>query len=118
MGFSGLCYNVTLIQSKPLYPSTITNQYLHLHHCLFQCVSTMEVGTLLLNMVRVHDPAVTPQKLLRLEFQCNADDEMPLVWVLSLTLLYMWSTRLGGKIVNRILTRAVLESKISILRET
>ena len=72
----------------------------------------------MLSMFRVHDPAATPQKLLRLEFQCNADDEMPLVWVLSHTLLYMWSTRLGGKIVNRVLTRAVLESKISILRET
>ena len=89
-----------------------------LHHCLFQCVSTVEVGTLLLSMVRLHDPAVTPHKLLRLEFNCDAEDEMPLVWVLSHTLLYMWSTRLGGKIVNRILTRAVIESKISILRET
>ena len=47
----------------------------------------------------------------------NAADEMPLVWVLYHTLLYM-STQLGGKIVNRVLTRAVLENKISILRET
>jgi hypothetical protein len=31
----------------------------------------------------------------------HPDDEMPLVWVLFHTLLYMWSTRLGGKIVNR-----------------
>ena len=80
--------------------------------------SNMEVGTLLLSMVRLHDPAVTPHKLLRLEFNCDGEDEMPLVWVLSHTLLFMWSTRLGGKIVNQILTRAVLESKISILRET
>ena len=69
-------------------------------------------------MVRSYDPTVTPHKLLRLEFQCEYDDEMPLVWVLSHTLLYMWGMRLGGKTVNRILTRAVLESKISILRET
>jgi hypothetical protein len=89
-----------------------------LHHCFFQCVSTVEVGSVLLSMVRLYDPAVTPQKLLRLEFQCEPDEEMPLVWMLSHSLLYMWGIRLGGKTVNRTLTRAVLESKISILRET
>ena len=73
---------------------------------------------MLLSMVRLYDPAVTPQKLLRLEFQCEHDEEMTLVWVLSHTLLYMWGIRLGGKTVNRTLTRAVMESKISILRET
>ena len=60
-----------------------------LPHCLFQCVSTVEVGTLLLSIVRLHDPAVTPAKLLRLDFQCEDSTEMPLVWVVSHTLLYM-----------------------------
>ena len=46
------------------------------------------VGTLLLSMVRLHDPAVTPQKLLRLEFNCDEEDELHLFWVLS----HMWST--------------------------
>ena len=87
-------------------------------HCLFQCVSTMEVATLLLSMVREHDPAVTAAKLLRLEFECEDSVEMPLVWTIAHTLLYMWGVRASGKTVNRILTRAVIESKISILRET
>ena len=69
-------------------------------------------------MVRMYDPAVTPLKLLRLEFQCEPEEEMLLVWVLSHTLLYMWGIRLGGKTVDRTLTRAVIESKILILRET
>ena len=73
---------------------------------------------MMLSMVRLHDPAVTMNKLLRLEFQCEESVEMPLVWILSQTLLYMWGVRASGKIVNKILTRAVLESKISILRET
>jgi hypothetical protein len=32
---------------------------------------------------------------------------------MSQTLLYIWSTHLGGKIVNIVLTRAILESKIN-----
>ena len=89
-----------------------------LPHCLLQCVSTIEVGTLLLSMVREHDPAITPAKLLRLEFECEDTNEMPLVWTIAQTLLYMWGVRATGKTVNRVLTRAVLETKISILRET
>ena len=69
-------------------------------------------------MVREHDPAVTAAKLLRLEFECEDSVEMPLVWTIAHTLLYMWGVRASGKTVNRILTRAVIESKISILRET
>ena len=69
-------------------------------------------------MVSEHDPAVTPAKLLRLEFECEDTAEITLVWTIAQTLLYMWGVRTTGKTVNRILTRAVLESKISILRET
>ena len=61
-----------------------------LHHCFFQCVSTVEVGTVLLSMGRLYDPDVTPHKLLRLEFQCEHDEEMTIVWVLYHILLYMW----------------------------
>ena len=72
----------------------------------------------MLSMARLHDPTVTANKLLRLDFQCDESVEMPLVWILSQTLLYMWGVRASGKIVDRTLTRAVLESKISFLRET
>ena len=90
----------------------------NLQHCFFQCVSTREVGNLLLNMVRQHDPSITADKLLRLEFESEASVEMPLVWISAQTMLYMWGIRAGGKTVNRIITRAILESKISLLRET
>ena len=90
----------------------------NLQHCFFQCVSTREVGSLLLNMVRQHDPSITADKLLRLEFESEASVEMPLVWISAQTMLYMWGIRAGGKTVNRIITRAILESKISLLRET
>ena len=73
-------------------------------------------GDQLLSLIRVHYPGITPYKLLRLEFQC--EEGMSLVWIMPHTMLYMWGTRVSGKIVNSILNRAALERKISILRET
>ena len=87
-------------------------------HCFFQCTSTARVGQGLLLLVQTHDPAVTPEKFLRLDFQCEASLELPIVWIVSHTLLYMWETRRGGKIVDHRQTRASLERKISTLRET
>ena len=87
-------------------------------HCLFMCVSTREVGSWLLSLVRKHDHSVTPNNLVKLEFQAEDSTEMPLVWIISQTLLYMWGVRASGKTVSLIITRATLESKISLLRET
>ena len=72
----------------------------------------------MLSLVRQHDPSVTGAKLLRLEFASEDSNEMPIVWITAQTLLYMWGVRASGKTVNLIVTRATLESKISILRET
>ena len=87
-------------------------------HCLFQCVSTQEVGDWLLSLVRQHDPSVTASKLIKLEFQSDEPTEMPIVWITAQTLLYLWKVRMDGKIASLIITRAKLESKISLLRET
>ena len=89
-----------------------------LEHSFFNCVSTQLVGRNLLSAVRHYAPEVTPSGLLRLEFQDQGEDEMPLVWIISHALLYMWSVRHSGKIVDLILTRSLLESKINLLRET
>ena len=87
-------------------------------HCFFQCVTTREMGSWLLSTIAVYDSTVTPTKLLRLEFEVEASMEMPLVWISAHTLLYMWGVRCSGKTVNLYLTRAALESKISLLWET
>ena len=76
------------------------------------------MGAKLFSLFTAHDPLVTPGKLLRLDFQCEESMEMPLVWIASQLLLYMWGVRCNGKIVDVTLTRATLESKISLLRET
>ena len=87
-------------------------------HCFFQCDSTRLIGEKLLSSISPYDPDISPSKLLRLEFEAEPAMEMPLVWVTAHTLLYMWGVRCSGKTVNPLLTRASLESKVSLLRET
>ena len=87
-------------------------------HCFFSCVKTGDVGGRLLTAVRQHEPAVTQAGLLRLEFQEEGDKELPLVWITAHTLLYMWTTRASGRVVDLYLTRSMLEFKINLLRET
>ena len=89
-----------------------------LEHCFFSCVKTGDVGGSLLTAIRQHEPAVTPAGLLRLEFQEEGDKELPLVWITAHTLLYMWTTRVSGRVVDLYLTRSMLETKVNLLRET
>ena len=68
--------------------------------------------------MRKKDQSVTATKLLKLKIVSEEQAEMPIVWITAQTLPYMWGVRASGKTVSLILTRATLESKISILRET
>ena len=72
----------------------------------------------LLNAIRPYDPAATPAKLLRPEFEATEDMEMPIVWFTAQTLLYIWGVRLSGRVVDLVVTRTLLETKINLLRET
>ena len=76
------------------------------------------MGRSLLAAIRVYDPAVTPAGLLRLEFAADESTEMPIVWVTAQTLLYSWGMRLSGRVVDLMVTRTILETKINLLRET
>ena len=89
-----------------------------LEHCFFSCVKTGDVGGSLLTAIKQHEPAVTPSGLLRLEFPEEGDKELPLVWITAHTLLYMWTTRVSGRVVDLYLTRSMLETKVNLLRET
>ena len=89
-----------------------------LEHCLLLCVKTREVGDWLLGLLREHDNLATPESILKLQFQANTSFEMPLVWIIANTLLYLWGARSNGRLASLISTRANLESKIALLRET
>ena len=89
-----------------------------LEHAFFHCVSTQQVGRCLLSTLRHYVPGLTPAGVLKLDFEEQGDMEMPVVWFVAQTLLYMWGVRKSGKIVDLIVTRAHLESRINLLRET
>ena len=92
--------------------------YADLPHCLLECVLTREVGNWLVSLISQHDSTVNAKKLLRLEFCCNASLEFPLVWLTAHTLCHSWSSRRKSKNSNVEMTRAMLEHKITLLRET
>ena len=89
-----------------------------LEHAFFTCVSTQQVGRCLLSTLRLHSPGLTSAGLLRLDYAEQGDNEMPVAWFAAQTLLYMWGVRKSGRIVDLMTTRAHLESKINLLRET
>ena len=79
-----------LPNTSPVCKICSTPTHADLIHCFFQCSSTRVMGAKLLSLFAVHDPLVTPSKLLRLDFQSEASMKMPLVWISSQLLLYMW----------------------------
>ena len=72
----------------------------------------------MLTLTRQHDSSLTPEKLLRLEFSSEQAAEMPIIWIVAQTLLYLWGVRSSGKTVSLITTRVTLESNIFLLKET
>ena len=81
-----------------------------LEHAFFNCVSTQQVGRSLPSSIRHYAPGVTPAGLLKLDFEEQGDREMPVVWFVAQTLLYMWGVRRSGKFVDLTITRAHLEA--------
>ena len=76
------------------------------------------MGRSLIEAIRHHDSLVTTDRLLRLELDADGVKDVPLVWVIAHTLNYLWKSRSGGKVADLVLTRAMLESQVNILRET
>ena len=64
------------------------------------------------------DSGVAAEGLLKLEFQAEESREMPVVWLIAQTLLYMWGVRANGNTMDLNTTRSVLEGRINLLRVT
>ena len=87
-------------------------------HCFFYCEKTKIVGRWLLSWMSKQDSGVSAAGLLKLEFQVEESREMPVVWLIAQTLLYMWGVRANGNTVDLNTTRSVLEGRINLLRDT
>ena len=82
-----------------------------LTHCMFECISSQDVGNWLLSLFKSVDSTVNATRLVKLDFMAERSEEMPLVWILAHTLLHVWTIRKTGKSSNIITTRAILERK-------
>ena len=70
------------------------------------------------NLLLKYDNSFTASGLLRMDIDVEESKEMPLVWLLAETLLYLWGVRSSGKSADLLSTRSFLKSKMNILRET
>ena len=87
-------------------------------HALFQCDFNREVSHALVQPLLTYDNSITPEKLLKLEFSCSEESELPIVWYVASCLMNMWNFRASGKRVRLYTIRAEVESRVALLRET
>ena len=90
-----------------------------LQHSLLTCPQNMEVADWLLDKLRVHIPALSPQQLVLLDFgQLQEDLELPITWLVAQVLGEIWKLRKDKKAPRLFQTRAMLEAGITIMRKT
>ena len=63
------------------------------HHALIDCAGNGGIGQRLVRLVQNITPDVDDQALLRLEFDVEGDVELPLVWLIAVTLNSIWKMR-------------------------
>ena len=90
----------------------------NLEHCFFFCILSRTVGNKVLTLCQSICPGITPSQILRLELQVEQSEEMPIVWMVAQSLMNIWEARVKGKIADLYMTRADMESKVNLLRET
>ena len=90
-----------------------------LQHALLSCSYNDGVGQSLLAAVQNIFPDVTPDCLLRLELgNLPEDDELALVTFISTCLMEIWKKRIEKLRIRLYDTRATLEARCLLLRET
>ena len=90
----------------------------NLEHAFFYCPANKNVGKAVLHILSEHHPHITPEAVLRLELDIEPDQELPPIWLLSASLLSVWNQRQAANKVQPNLTRADLEAKVNLLRQT
>ena len=87
-------------------------------HAFFECAFNQEAGQALLRSLLLVDSQVTPDRVLRLELSLEDQYQHPTIWYLAAVLLSIWKCRLQGRSARLYTTRAEVESKVALLRET
>ena len=84
----------------------------NLEHCFFYCNLTRTLGNQVLTLCQTFCPGITASQA---RTKCGPDQ---FLWIVAQLLMNIWKARVKGKMVNLFRTRADLESKVNLLRET
>ena len=85
---------------------------------LLTCNLSKEVSDRLLACITSYCPGITPQDIVLLNIQVSESLELPLVWLMSASMCYIWEQRVLGKVASLEVCRAELLAKLMLLRDT
>ena len=83
---------------------------------LFDCRSSSQVCQALLRSVRTRQPNISPQQIILLALELEPTMELPVVWLISSTLLSVWNQKILKKRTNMLEVRSTLEARVNMLR--
>ena len=85
---------------------------------LLTCNYSTDVTTRLNNCLTTYLPDITPQDITRLHLPVSESLQLPLTWLISTCLMYVWEQRIAGKAARLDVCRAELLSRLMLLRDT
>ena len=90
----------------------------NLEHAFFLCPANKNVGKAVPHMLCEQHPHITAEAALSLDLVIQPDQELPLTWALTASLLSIWNQRQSSQKVQPYLVRAELEAKVNLLKQT
>ena len=83
---------------------------------LFNCTTSKLVCRTLLRTLTSIQPNISPQHVLLLSLELEPSMELPVVWLISSTLNYVWNQHTSKKQCCLVEVRSVLEARVNLLR--
>ena len=100
--------------SSCLYCDEIADSTAH----LLTCSHSSEVSDRLMNCLTSYFPNISPEEIVILNIPVTESLELPVVWLLSTCMGYIWEQRVMGKMARLDICRAELLAKLMLLRNT
>ena len=85
---------------------------------LLACTLSSEVSTPLVNCLSSYSPNITHEDIVLLNIQTTESLELPLAWLVSTCVSFIWEQRVQGKQARLETCRAELLAKMMLLRDT
>ena len=85
---------------------------------LISCPHNTEVTRPLVNCIASYVDNSTAENITILNLKLEESQELPIAWLVATCLGQVWEERAAGKQVKLMNTKAVLEAKVALLKET